>query len=649
MLERTLLAGETVAGEYDFYFVERSNLFGKYYWIYVACTLGMYLLADIFYRLAVTLMSICASSGLLCFRRGKMVITSKGRIIMWELSVSQRKHADARVHYELSHVTNICTVRDLRQMTVRYMDSRACSGVYYTGVEMSFHGFDHSLNMKSKYLRSGNAGSFISAIESIQQGGISSTSLDASNPFVIRVISDGSNKVYKATDNIGFQTVEDVLALNKGLMDVLGKFTPNATKKAGSLFQWSPDCFVTTSQTYASRDSAFSGDKATGIKDSSSDVGGITLVHEKDNFEITFPARWLPLSPGEEIISATGRVPKFTCWDAFMTLITLGGYSCYHTKTYTALVLTTRRVAEVDLKQNKGIIPSDLQHFQINVKSLFPGQVKAGYIRSNTKLIESAISTSGGQVIVCLPTHMASFAQRMHSSHTRGHALDTGIPACLPAAFRPAIGDNSDSKFNATDKAYLPLLTNETLLYRYEAGTNYGTPCCSIGVKKRGKHALCGESVFCCTFPAGPFRGLLVALTSIVTCGDKPVPAKQEILVTSNSLFYTSFDAKESCCAKKGDPAYFVSWVPVRSVRHQRSEVNSAGAHIETTIASCCIVPDSKGPSSYEFTVGTSAGFNIQIVKADEINRNYTKDPVYNKLNAVIGAVQAAIMMEDAV
>lgn len=101
-----------------------------------------------------------------------------------------------------------------------------------------------------------------------------------------------------------------------------------------------------------------------------------------DDGNVTIPARWLPLSPGEEVVAAVGQYYKPTCCDKIRAVATLGLYYCRYLRSKlrerSALILTTHRVVEIMLFQSRGKIPAELGSVDVIVRSYFPKQVQSG-------------------------------------------------------------------------------------------------------------------------------------------------------------------------------------------------------------------------------------------------------------------------------
>ena len=57
-------------------------------------------------------------------RRGKLVMTSTGRFLFWELQVDQSKNAiEQRAYYTIFQCVHVGSVKDLKQMRISYYDS----------------------------------------------------------------------------------------------------------------------------------------------------------------------------------------------------------------------------------------------------------------------------------------------------------------------------------------------------------------------------------------------------------------------------------------------------------------------------------------------------------------------------------------------
>ncbi len=89
----------------------------------------------------------------------------------------------------------------------------------------------------------------------------------------------------------------------------------------------------------------------------------------------------------------------------FLSIITLGYYYCKYISPMkydrSALVLTNKRVVDMDIYQRAGTVPTHLANFSVKVRSYFPGDVVSGYVSSLNKLnLTASILCEGGKFIL---------------------------------------------------------------------------------------------------------------------------------------------------------------------------------------------------------------------------------------------------------
>lgn len=113
MLRRLLLTDERVTGQFDFFYVQNSMTTSQFYWR-VVLSFGMYLVYHAFVWMIRTIRKACCTCSFcqdsVSFSRGKLVVTSKGRLICWSLDVDQSFHPDGRCHHSVVNVSHILKV-----------------------------------------------------------------------------------------------------------------------------------------------------------------------------------------------------------------------------------------------------------------------------------------------------------------------------------------------------------------------------------------------------------------------------------------------------------------------------------------------------------------------------------------------------------
>jgi hypothetical protein len=123
---------------------------------------------------------------------------------------------------------------------------------------------------------------------------------------------------------------------------------------------------------------------------------GVTIVGDDEKRTLQIPNDWFPLLKNEQILAVEGQCFRMNCWMWFRSIMSCGYFYCCHVRKHkyerSAIILTNKRVVEMDIFQRAGTIPSSLANFSVRVRSFLPGSVKAGYI-----------SCREGQGFSCLP------------------------------------------------------------------------------------------------------------------------------------------------------------------------------------------------------------------------------------------------------
>lgn len=113
MLARYLLKGEVVTGQFDFFY-PRKGFSTRFKYFLTFITLGLYMVFVCLRNLVGVLRRLLfpckACKDPIHLRRGKMVVTNKGRIICWQLEVAQHNSLTNVTTYRVaqnSHILNV--------------------------------------------------------------------------------------------------------------------------------------------------------------------------------------------------------------------------------------------------------------------------------------------------------------------------------------------------------------------------------------------------------------------------------------------------------------------------------------------------------------------------------------------------------------
>lgn len=332
-LQRYLEPGETVIETFDCYFPTRMIPKWKLILLCIT-TLGFYLLVLAYRAVArwCYRMRFCYPS-LYVLERGKMCITSKGRIIYWDQKVEQikidqgcgalcfkcctcgalccRDICAAPMHYNIRNTATALKVDQICQVSQFYQSSAAfflfwcCCISFECGVEVSFHKFNESHLKLFSYVRVSRSGSVIAAYLSawVEYGTkIISTAIEGvinlhgmtSNDNVMYIVSTSKDMV--RNDNKNF-ALEDIASLYGRVIDCLPDL---------------PDAFV--------KNSSIEGEFPARTKK----FQGVSIVDDK--LSVTIPESCFKLLPNEEIHNSCGLAFSMTLFDWFLSICSFGLY-----------------------------------------------------------------------------------------------------------------------------------------------------------------------------------------------------------------------------------------------------------------------------------------------------------------------------------
>lgn len=220
--------------------------------------------------------------------------------------------------------------------------------------------------------------------------------------------------------------------------------------------------------------------------DLSKDICDIQIVD--DNQKVRVPRGFLPLLQGEAILAAHGDVYEMTFTDWFRSFYTCG---LYYTSTIaakkayrTAIVITTKRIVVLDIYHPNGVVPSNMLNYTVLVRSLFPGSIKAGYIRGYSSAtmyeslcslfcpgscfpdptrITSSIMCDAGTFTIDLSQRKGGliFAKAMQMASTR---VEKKVRLKITRA------KNADHCMSKQELEFIPMLHTETVLTRHSGG-----------------------------------------------------------------------------------------------------------------------------------------------------------------------------------
>jgi hypothetical protein len=408
----------------------------------------------------------------------------------------------------------------------------------------------------------------------------------------------------------------------------------------------------------------------------------------------------MPLTPTEKIICTMGEKHSMTLLDSVLSVLSLSLYywclARRRTRQSEVVVLTTKRIVHINLFQRKGRFPASLGNVEVEVNSYFPGNnITAGYVRLFNERMVSSIECDAGALTVSLPkdTMSKTFCKSMQHATSRVIPIASSakeVYDLLPPKMLDFVSPSHRVSDSTTEPIVAPaevaplLLESEAVVHTFEGGQSFA-PCCSVSSGRvceptgnvsdhdnsRGMlFSWCGRqlaSMICCAciIVAGenatwldidsfsyicnyhPDHGLytkvLVWLTQCMTLCVRPLARSNDLIVTTNSVFFTSNVVYTENCLKRKSRhlgSYFVCWVPIRQLAAHKSSVNLYGAHSDGQCCCglCCTLPDCLGHSRYNLEVFTRNGFSFSYTQ-DVPFKNWLEDVGYMSVLAVLGVV----------
>jgi hypothetical protein len=350
------------------------------------------------------------------------------------------------------------------------------------------------------------------------------------------------------------------------------------------------------------------------------------------------------------------------------------------------VILTTKRIVHVNLFQRKGRFPASLGNVEVEVNSYYPGEgIFAGYVRSFNNQLVSSIQTSSGALAISLPQSPSSdnFCKGMQRvcSRRRPIARSTKelydmLPPKMLGFVIPSQPASSSPQTPPAEVMSM-MVDGEAVVQVFEGGQNFA-PCCATSPGRicesdaRGLRGalswLSGQFVsvaccFCivasgenstwldidsksylCSFPDSWYcTKCLVWLTQCFTLCMRPLVRSNDLIITTNSLFFAStVTYHENCCKRKSRHlgSSFVCWVPVRQLASHKSAVAASGAH-NSGRCCCglgCTLPDCRGQSRYKLDLYMRNGFSFSFSENAPF-KNWLDDVDLMSILAVLGVI----------
>jgi len=624
MLARVLLPQEKVLKEFDVLFPDNFIPRWKIF-LYLVVSFGTYafvLCARACQRYAWR--KRWCTPQLVEFTRGKMAVTSMGRMICWSVYANQEKVKEkpesmaeriyliiqkccrlcipvacaAPVNYNVQLVTSVYDTRKIRQITQIYEAGALCCGCcnsYDAGLQVSIGEFNH-WGESSPALRTCSSISYFNRIKSYLMKG-----KEAPEPYD-RLNADTVLYIVTSTqDSIHDGDIKSVLAdlskLHTEVMEVMPEL---------------PDIFLPESKYNKGMDAKFTDN-----------FGGVQIV--KDNRTIEIPKEWCRLLPGEKLIASSGQVYKQTGADWFMSIITFGIYYFMKIRekktTRTALILTTKRILSIDIVQVKGTVPSNVTNFQVMTRSFMPGNVSSGYVAAFAKALECGIETDGGEVHINFPNGRDSldFALALQMSTEREAPITN-------------LHSKEEVKLTPFESSIIALAPGEVITNKVQGDQTYKPFCFVEGVAK------CSKTEMGPCYPICPL---------VSTCMLRPFKKTDDLIITDRSVISVIQTGNKGICGLgpcSANSIFIVAWSSIHNFRGYTQKINYVGQEwwaarcFENKCCGpiCCPI----GQTNMDISIDLE---NYEFGYKEEIigRKDYSKDP------AMIHAVTALGNLQD--
>ncbi len=188
------------------------------------------------------------------------------------------------------------------------------------------------------------------------------------------------------------------------------------------------------------------------------------------------------------------------------------------------------------------------------------------------------------------------------------------------------------------DLTLLPTMFEEEIISRFAGGIKFA-PCCPSNpyyyfqLCSNARWVASKPQSYLCHF-TGALSGVRLVLSKCVTCFSYPVSRRNDGIITTHTMYYVSSGPSPL------EP-FFLTWVPVKSLKGYSTTVKAKGAHPYQSCDCCCYTRKAvvkKGYSRYELNIRTDQGFTIPFSYNVPFH-NWLEDENYTKMVAVMGAV----------
>jgi hypothetical protein len=575
-ISRLLMNDEKTCGEFDCYYPDWKTYSFSTHLNTTYKTLGLYLFYLLYRTIAYWLQSLCGIDPV-SMNRGKMIVTDKGRLLFWQLKARQSRWSllvDGRAAFTVGQAVRIMNIRDVRETTVLYNDMNAfccCCNDSKVSLEVVFNSFPVDRDEYNDFFYTQPCGEFYDLVQrsttvpNVKQsmfgrGSVASKTHATSSKsstgeaLVVRLVSKEGDECAQS-ENHGQEALERILALQ-------GELSKHLELR---------DSFITDKEIIAA------------YKDTE-ELANFELV-DKDG-DVTIPKNYISLTDGEHIIASIGQQYVMSCTDMFLCCLSLGMYYCMHSlgqrqRQRTAHILTNKRIVEIFVEAQNGIVPVNMKNMKARIRSVFPGRVLSGFISYQAKAAtHSALLTESGEIHLMLPIHSKSaiFAQSMQSVSSR---TKTRLSVSEEDGIRPSsISGRLTASRNTTALRERWGLTPEKITGHVENLDLNSLEVMPLVPKEKVVHWMAGENMGSKGKDGG---SIAITNRSIIRLHKAPMVEEQQ--QGNNDVFIKQGGEDQVNANSIWKHSFFIMWIPVADIIGNSTEIISQGAH---PVSHCC-------------------------------------------------------------
>lgn len=618
-----LLPGEELMDSFNVFFEEGMMPFNVVLF-YICISFGL----AIFYFAYRMFLRMCYRFGIIhpqkiSFKRGIMVVTSYGRLLMWHAEAEQKKSPNmvnydwcnwynpknflklaidairiVTFNYKLIGLHNTCAppmkyttstffgvyhLRDLRQLSVVSESQAPCCGLccccpnFSSSICLCFTGAcdDDVNNIESISPGIRAEKSWANYINDILHGNESGTSSDGP------LIAKRTHMVYIDLETNRYDKVHEKSA--REIVEELSEL-------AGQILAHNNQIIPLFKGEGVERDDIIISDAHKPI------------VH--NDGKVTLPSALFPLFPHETVLAVHGQIfrPKFYQW--VLAFLTLGLYYIFYLrpKRYlrTAFVTTTHRIAEFIINQREGCVPEHGSNYVFAQRSFFPRRVEQhGFISRSRNRISVGLMTDFGALSINFDSfgradtfqNVLTFYELF--SKNENYPIYSSIP-------RPV----NTVEITGIERTIIHLQEGEYVIGRYQ-GENVWRPF-------PGCEMICNTKA--CCYPLYPF------LPWLLTCSLRPKRNVASIVLTNKSVYFLSAVTNYTCTYCSLSNNFNMAYAPLADFLGVSTQIDTFGkewcARRIWQLICCCdvvraIFPTYSQEYSTEATVSTGVYLSI--------------------------------------